>query len=137
SSVMTIHLSLLFISFIALFGAVASLTCYENDEEGNTYTRTNAEWKYCSLTPFASPNGNPRANGIGAATENLNSYNALFGQNTNLYQVLATCLYEKYDFSKINPKLGGEPEYMFRCICNTNGCNKPSTFAKFLSSQKQ
>ncbi|GMT05491.1 hypothetical protein PENTCL1PPCAC_27665, partial [Pristionchus entomophagus] len=136
SSAMAIHLSLLLLSSIALFGTVHSLTCYVNDDEGNLRTQSNADWKYCGFIPFGSLNGGPRASGIGAATENLRGYESLFGQNSILYQVLATCILEKYDFSKINSNLGAEPEFMFRCVCSTNGCNKPTTFAKFLAAQK-
>ncbi|GMT04546.1 hypothetical protein PENTCL1PPCAC_26720, partial [Pristionchus entomophagus] len=133
---MSIHSLLLLVSSIYLIGAVHSLTCYINDDEGNLRTQSDEDWKFCSFIPFGTPNGGPRASGIGAATENLSGYETLFGQNSPLYSVLTTCIYEKYDFSKINPKLGADPEYMLRCICNTNGCNKPTSFAKFLAAQK-
>ncbi|GMS79938.1 hypothetical protein PENTCL1PPCAC_2113, partial [Pristionchus entomophagus] len=129
------RLSLLFIAFF-LFSGASALTCFENDDEGNVYSRTNEAWKYCSLIPFAAPNGKGRASGVGAVTENLAGYDATFGQNSKLYKVLTMCIYEQYNFGAINPAFGTEPEYMFRCFCNTDGCNKMTTFHKYLSAQR-
>ncbi|GMT10118.1 hypothetical protein PFISCL1PPCAC_29194, partial [Pristionchus fissidentatus] len=119
---------------IALVSGAAALTCYENDDNGNTYERTNESWKYCSLIPFASASSGGRLNGVGPTVENLEGYNAMFGQSSKMYRVLSLCIYERYDFGSLSNKIGPHPEFMFRCFCNYDRCNSATTFASFLST---
>ncbi|GMT05129.1 hypothetical protein PENTCL1PPCAC_27303, partial [Pristionchus entomophagus] len=130
------RLSLLIVSFALISGGRA-LTCFENDEEGNIYSRTNEAWKYCMLTPFGSVNGQNAVSGIAAMNENLRPIDVSFGQNSKLYKVLTVCIYEKYSFNAVNAAFGDEPEFMFRCYCNTDGCNEASTFSSFLTNLRK
>ncbi|GMT05429.1 hypothetical protein PENTCL1PPCAC_27603, partial [Pristionchus entomophagus] len=126
------RLSLLIVSFALIIGAGA-LTCFENDAEGNIYSRTNDAWKYCTLIPFAGLNGENRVSGAKEVTENLHPVDVSFAQNSKMYSVLSLCIYERYSFGAVNAAFGDEPEFKFRCFCNTDRCNEATTFSAFLA----
>ncbi|GMR58907.1 hypothetical protein PMAYCL1PPCAC_29102, partial [Pristionchus mayeri] len=117
---------------LCLLSAVHALICYENDEQGNTHERSSPDFKYCSLIPFGSDSGRGRLSGVSDTTENTSGFDATFAQSSAHYGVLAMCIFEKYDFSAISPVFGPAPEYMFRCFCSTDRCNRESTFSGFL-----
>jgi hypothetical protein len=45
--------------------------------------------------------------------------------------------FQRYDFSKISLKLSfKEPEFMLRCLCNFNNCNREKNFFGYIKSLK-
>ncbi|CAJ0588038.1 unnamed protein product [Cylicocyclus nassatus] len=109
-----------------------SLTCYENDSEGNMREVTNDQWSYCAFIP-ETENSQGKLFGIGPNEESLAGYDQTFQQSDNLYKVLSVCIYEKYELGKLSPRFG-RSEFLFRCVCNYDRCNSHQTFKGYLKS---
>ncbi|GMT04452.1 hypothetical protein PENTCL1PPCAC_26626, partial [Pristionchus entomophagus] len=118
------------------FTTAMALKCWVNDEGGVPSLKEDPSFTFCIYFPLSSEDGQPRAAGTGPSIEDLRAVEKTFSQTSPLYGVLANCVLEKYSFHLINPALGSEPERLFRCYCQEDGCNRPSSFAHFLATQR-
>ncbi|KAE9417779.1 hypothetical protein Angca_001308, partial [Angiostrongylus cantonensis] len=72
----------------------------------------------------------------GDGEEPLTGFETTFRQSDSLYKVLMICIYEKYDLRWLSPNIG-DPEFLFRCVCNYDRCNSHRTFAGYLQNVKR
>ncbi|KAH7718344.1 hypothetical protein AAVH_14221 [Aphelenchoides avenae] len=118
--------------------SVAALTCYDNDDDGNVQLVDNKEWTYCALIPsHPDSKGNVRPAqtfGLSSANDFTDGYDVAFHQKMPIHKVLSICLLEKYDFNQLvrHSRKSQPIEFLFRCVCNTDGCNNPYDFSGFL-----
>lgn len=127
--------------FLSLFWSDAqALTCYDTDDDGRITEVTNASWKYCGLVPdkIGRP-GSGTVFGIGPETDGIGAYASAFSLEDSAYRILTVCFLEMYDFRKISIRVSprDQPEFLFRCVCNYDRCNKATNFKNFLSSVKE
>uniref|UniRef100_A0A0N5CI49 Uncharacterized protein n=1 Tax=Strongyloides papillosus TaxID=174720 RepID=A0A0N5CI49_STREA len=132
----------LFISLISYLQTSHALTCYESKDDGSIIPVRNDTWKYCAIVPAlntAYGTSDGRRFGLGPQNDWTEAYDSTFAYNDNMYKVLTVCIFEKYDFSNINPKMnyGQSVEYIFRCVCNYDRCNSASTFHGYINSMKR
>uniref|UniRef100_A0A914CF37 Uncharacterized protein n=1 Tax=Acrobeloides nanus TaxID=290746 RepID=A0A914CF37_9BILA len=117
-----------------------SLTCFQNDEEtGEIQTVTKDDYVYCSLFPAVRHPVTGKlvhAQVDGIIQEEVDGpFKKFFDAQEPYYQVLSICLYERYHFFPNEPSKPAE--YQFRCICNTDRCNSPSTFEPYLGTLRR
>ncbi|KAK6028457.1 hypothetical protein OSTOST_05494 [Ostertagia ostertagi] len=112
-----------------------ALVCYESDDKGNVKEVSNDQWSYCALIP-ETDGEEGRVFGIGKDVESLTGYDTTFNLSGPLYKILTMCIYEKYDLGKLSPRFG-QPEFLFRCVCNYDRCNSHNTFQGYLYGVQQ
>ncbi|KAH7730833.1 hypothetical protein AAVH_01882 [Aphelenchoides avenae] len=130
------------IVLLFFLSSASSLTCFETDNDGLTHAVTNDAWTYCALTPSRTHNGEMvpgRAFGVGPVTDATEQYDGAFAISEDFYSVLTVCVYEKYDFGKVSPKHmhTNWTEYLFRCVCHYDLCNRETTFSAYLASMRE
>ncbi|CAD5229789.1 unnamed protein product [Bursaphelenchus xylophilus] len=128
--------------FIPLIAKVAGLSCFSN-ENGFLEVIEDSDFKYCVTIPAGHDKDGQPTNasqyGLTADMDDMGGYDEMFVSTT----LLSLCIQEKYDIAAIVKKSYGpkfvhklpEPEYMTRCLCSTNYCNKGTTIEDFYSEQ--
>jgi hypothetical protein len=115
---------------------------------------TNDEFTYCVLLPERIENNKyieGKAFGVGPSSDSTESYDKIFKITNNMYKVLSMCIYEvrlilvltnisslqRYDFGKISPRFAfKQPEFMLRCFCNFDNCNREKNFFGYINNLK-
>jgi hypothetical protein len=106
--------------------------------QGDMKEVTNDDFTYCVLMPERIE-GNKyvesQAFGVDPASDSTSMYDKIFNTNSEMYQILSMCVYEKYDFKGLSPRFHfKQPEYMFRCFCNFDRCNSVKNFTGYLDN---
>ncbi|CAJ0944806.1 unnamed protein product, partial [Mesorhabditis belari] len=119
------------------FPLINSLTCAQTDDEGHTQLHSNPMWRFCVLITAA----NDRPKGIAYGLVDLpviereveiDIYKMAFERNTEQQSILSLCLLERYNGTYKSPKT----EYIFRCVCNSDRCNRHSNLHTFIKGLK-
>ncbi|KAH7708784.1 hypothetical protein AAVH_23954 [Aphelenchoides avenae] len=103
---------------------------------GEVHERTNDNWLFCATVPthyYGNKFIQGRAFGV-PIDEDTESFMGMFAATTRRYAVLSACIYEKYKFDSISPKMKMVPSFLFRCVCNYDRCNRETEFNAYLSS---
>uniref|UniRef100_A0A914ENM4 Protein quiver n=1 Tax=Acrobeloides nanus TaxID=290746 RepID=A0A914ENM4_9BILA len=127
------YLAVLFLYFVS----VLSLKCYQTDQEsGSIHVVENEDFAYCASFPSIKiPDSDELTSPhfIGVLEEDDDkSLAPLFNENSEIYQLLELCVYEKYDWPKLlhersSRGLKFAVEYHLRCLCSTDLCNNKFT----------
>ncbi|KAH7713645.1 hypothetical protein AAVH_19012 [Aphelenchoides avenae] len=123
------------IFFLAAAQHAAGLRCYVYDKEGAAIEEaSDPNWNFCGYAPVFLERRLVDGRGWGIADRNdfTDTYKPFFTTSYEPIEVLSVCLIEKYDFSKFAAKAKtSNPEFIFRCVCNYDLCNKKETFSQY------
>ncbi|CAD5229791.1 unnamed protein product [Bursaphelenchus xylophilus] len=134
----------------------SGLSCYSN-EEGMVTTIDSPEIKFCAVIPERIDDDGKvdNAHMFGLTNDDIavteqTKIDALLNESNDGHSVVAICMHEKYDMYKlvinsgqVNPKIAAQTllgqqgsNYVVRCVCNTDLCNKGATVDDFYRSQR-
>ncbi|GMT04043.1 hypothetical protein PENTCL1PPCAC_26217, partial [Pristionchus entomophagus] len=114
-------LSLLFT--FALINGNLALMCFD-DANGHLSEK---EGTLCSFLPFEG-----RVAAVTEETDSLPSLLSNFDENSEMFSIPFFCRMEQYSFAAISSRFPEAPEHLFRCFCQTEKCNHPSSAASFM-----
>ncbi|CAD5225544.1 unnamed protein product [Bursaphelenchus okinawaensis] len=127
---------------MSVISTVSALSCLSNDN-GYLEVIEDPEYKYCiTIPPVMGKDGKmtePSQYGLTAEMDDTEIYDELFASST----LISMCIQEKYDFAAIVKQSYGpkfthklpDPEYMTRCLCRSNYCNRGATIDEFYAEQ--
>ncbi|KAI6188929.1 hypothetical protein M3Y98_00407300 [Aphelenchoides besseyi] len=118
-----------------------ALTCFETNDDGDMVEVSNDEWTYCVILPERIEDNKfveGRAFGVGPNSDSTTAYDKMFAVSSDLYRILSLCVQERYDFGRISPKFTfKQPEFMLRCFCNYDLCNKKKKLLRLYEQPKR
>uniref|UniRef100_A0A914DYV7 Uncharacterized protein n=1 Tax=Acrobeloides nanus TaxID=290746 RepID=A0A914DYV7_9BILA len=124
-----------------IFDLSSALICYKSDfETGETVMVSNSDFVYCVSFHYnkdsrkSDKTHKPFLDGV-TKEELEEDYGMLLNSDTSVYSVLSLCLFEKYDWAKLNLSKRSI-EFQFRCLCDQDLCNGGEKFEDYLENLK-
>lgn len=117
------------IIIIVMISSVNSLICYESFNNGTIIANDDIENKFCIIIVSPFQKIITKRFPVKENEDNIQLYDHILSQNIKTYQIVDICIYERYD-------LLDNVEYLFRCICNKDKCNKGHSLHTFLKNNR-